>query len=96
MNDFPADDVLVARGKYSTLASERRNILKALRNDMEALAEYARRVLRSVDDLSFAEEELLNVGRRIGAAQGRLHDLRTLAPQLAELKPLAWGEKEPE
>ena len=95
VSDFPPDDVLVARGKYSTIASERRTLLKGLREDMEALAENARRVLRT-EDLEFCLEQAESARARVARALERLEKLRSVAEQLDELKPLAWGQKEPE
>lgn len=95
MSDFPADDVLVARGKYSTLSSERRSLMRALREDMEAVANYARYILRT-EDLEFCTEQAQTARSRIDQALARLERLRTLAGQLEELRPAAWGKKEPE
>lgn len=98
--DFPVDEVLIARGKYSTLAGERRDALKGLQEDMTALANYASRILRAASardsDIEFVRAELETASRRLGSALGHVQALGTLAPQLADLKPFAWGKGEPE
>lgn len=94
MNEFPEADVLVARGKYSTLASERRALLKGLRDDIEAITNNARRALQT-EDLHFAIEQAKAARDHIDSALGRLLVLSALAAHLTELKPLAWGQKEP-
>lgn len=97
INSFPSDEVLLQRGKYSTLSSQRRLLLKQLRDDMEALANYARRILRAAEDIPFAQAELSLAEERLGAAKRRLATMWELEPSLTQLRPLAWGnEKETE
>lgn len=98
--DFPEQEILVARGKYSTLSSEKRAALKGLQDDMQALANYAHRILRAATDrkidAEFLEQEIQHAGARVGSAHGHLHTIVSLAPAMAELKPQAWGGKEVE
>lgn len=97
INPFPSDDVLLDRGRYATLASQRRLLLKLLRDDMEALANYARRILRAAEDIPYAQTELTLAEERLTASKKRLATLWELEPQIAQLKPLAWGaDKETE
>lgn len=99
MTEFPADDVLLARGKYSTLSGEKREHLKRLRDDMEAIVSHARLVVRSFDDLhdlDFAVEQSQHARKRIDQALERLGLLNLLTQHMIELKPLAWGKGAPE
>jgi hypothetical protein len=97
VSEFPAEDVLIARGKYSTLASERRAIFKALRGDMEAIVGCCQRALRiDAEEIAFTLEQTALAKRRIDSAVERLAQAALLTHHLEELKPLAWGQKEPE
>lgn len=94
MNDFPDNETLIARGKYATLASERRTHMKALRDEIEAVVNNARRALQT-EDLEFALEQSQAARGHIDNATSRLQMLTAVAHHLEELKPLAWGKKEP-
>lgn len=96
MTDFPPDDVLIARGKYSTLASERREILKGLQKDAQQIANTAHKLLRGLDDVTCAQAEANYIEEVIGDAQTKLELLATLAPVMGELQPLAWGKHKEE
>lgn len=96
MSDFPADDVLIARGKYSTLAGERRDALKRMRDGLEGMVNCAGRVLRRPDDLELMAEELVNAKRFISGVQDTFGQLLVLHTHLEELKPLAWGKEKAE
>ena len=90
---FPDDEVLLARGKYATLGSERRALLKALRDDMEALAACAHRVMRSVElDNAESAEAVALAAQRIQAATTRVETISLLSSELETLKPVAWGK----
>lgn len=95
MSDLSAE-VLIARGKYATLSSERRGLYKDLRGDMEAIVGACQRALRSTntaEDVAFALEQTGAARKRIDGALDRLTRAATLTQQMTELKPLAWGDK---
>jgi hypothetical protein len=94
MNEYPAQDVLVARGKYSTLAGERRALLREMRDGLEGLVNCSGRVLRRPDDLVLMEDELRAMKALIGKVDGTFSHLVVLHTHMEELKPLAWGAKE--
>lgn len=91
--NFPDEAVLLARGKHSTLASERRAALKKLRDDMEAIAGYASRILRSVEDREFAGEQFTTAEGRFARAREMLSAIAELDTQIAAIRPAAWGAK---
>lgn len=97
---YPDEKTLVARGKYATLAAERRDALKGLQADMVAASNCASRVLRSAsgktEDIEVVQEELDTMGKRVGAAFEHVQVLAALALHLEELKPAAWGKGEAE
>lgn len=94
MNSFPSDLVLIARGKYSTLASERREQLKELRDTCERISGCAARVLRAPDDMGFMTEQAAVLATLTERALGTVRQLNGLHSHLDELRPVAWGGKE--
>ena len=99
MSEFPTDEVLIARGKYSTRGSEMRAALKALREDVEAITSYGRLALRGageLKDLDFAIEQSQLARQRIDQALERLGALVVITQNMEALRPLAWGKGAPE
>lgn len=90
---FPDDDVLIARGKYSTVASERRAYLKELRATCESISGCAARVIRAPDDITFMNEQAAMLATLTERALGTVRQLEGLASHLDELRPVAWGGK---
>lgn len=84
--------VLLARGRYSTVASARREKLNELRRRMEAIMGYCSRILRSVDDTEFAKEQMASALETLSAASVALLAANDLKRQLDDLRPEAWGE----
>ena len=94
MSAFPSDEVLIERGRYATVAAERRALLKALRDDMEAITEIARRVMRSLpEQYENAAVEILRAKDHILKADQRMFALCAVEGQLDELRPLAWAKE---
>ena len=90
--DHLDDATLIARGRYATLSSERRALMKSLQGDAEALANYARRILRSAEtDTDFVLEEIEHAAVRISDARTRIKRMAVLNAQRDELRPAAWG-----
>lgn len=90
---YPPDDVLIARGKYSTLNSERRALVKGLSQDMLAVANAAHRVLRVADDAVEAQVEADGISKMLFEAQIKLGRLGDLATLLADLRIVAWDNR---
>ena len=90
---FPADDAtLIARGRYATVASERRARLRELRDHAEAMAENARRIIRfSEKDYEFAHEQADAAFKHAACAMDLVDAIEQLSQRLDELRPAAWA-----
>ena len=91
--EYPADEILIARGKYSTLTGERKTLMKGMQKDIEQLANNAHRILRAIEDLDHAQNEANRAYECLENAQEKLDRLAALAPLINELHPLAWGKE---
>lgn len=91
--EFPADPVLIARGKYSTVAAEKRDGLRELRNLCESISGCAARVIRAPSDMVFMTEQAAALGSLTERALAKVAEINGLQEHLNELKPLAWGGK---
>ena len=90
---YPDDATLHARGKYSSLASERRDLRRKMREELESIMSYAGRTLRTPDDtgwIGLQVDSMRNVVDSLATMQKRLSALQTA---INELKPAAWGDK---
>ncbi len=94
--EYPADAVLLNRGRYATLGAERRNHLKLLRDDVHAITTYCRTILNAAQEpnerTTFVQEEVQLCEERLRAAKLRVAALAVIEPQLEALRPLAWGK----
>ena len=91
MSDFPDRETLIARGKYATVNSERKDALSALRKEMESLMGYTGRILRAVelrtaDDTEFAEEQMASAERTLCRARAAMERANGLKHHLDELR----------
>ncbi len=93
MTQYPADDVLLARGKYATLGARKRDALKRLQEHMESVTAQARHVLRFDEDAAVAMSFYVAMQGRINDTGAVLDDLATLQSELDALKPAAWGKE---
>lgn len=93
MSDFPSDPVLIARGKYSTLASAKRTHLKEMRSDLETISSCASRVIRAPDDMEFMGEQAAALSALAERVQKRVVQVAGLQTLLDDLRPIAWGGK---
>jgi hypothetical protein len=90
---YPSDDVLIARGKYSTLGKERRLQLERVREICTTITTAGHAALRdsegmpptNMTPIETLDKCLLNLKE----ARSSLVDLST---QMNELKALAWSE----
>lgn len=91
---FPSDDVLIARGKYSTRSKERREQLKRVQGICTTVVTTAHTFMRDCEErppsnsgsLQTLEVCLKNM------ADARLR-LISLSDELAALEPEAWGSE---
>jgi hypothetical protein len=90
MIDYPSDDVLIARGRYATLNSERRELIKAMQKNIQQLANRAHHILRDPEKVNFAQEGVDVCYGLLEEAQASLTRLAEIVPLMEELRPLAW------
>ena len=89
---FPADDILIARGKYSTLGKDRRAQLERVQTVCKTIMHLANPVLQEMQDQPPAEQknlvELLKCVRNLRRARRKLVEL---GDHMNAIKPIAWG-----
>lgn len=97
MNEYPGDEVLIARGKYATLASERRDALSDLRKHVSAVMNATQNIMRyGVDEVEAACDAYARVRENFDTANHIITQLLTLQHSMDELRPSAWGKEKPE
>ena len=85
------DDVLIARGQYSTLNSRARELRHRVRDQMVSLTDQARTVTRLLDGSGpDATENLSNLTSLINAAREAHEELTVLVEQMDTIQPAAW------
>lgn len=93
---FPSDDILLARGKYSTLGAERRALLKRVQSSCSLLMDQASQIMRDAEKEPPVNashlEAALNCLEQAGNARA---ELVKVCQQMGEIKEDAWGVKEP-
>jgi hypothetical protein len=92
---FDDTDLMLARGKYSTLNAEHRECLKKLQMLTGSLSSAAAQVLHGVQPRD--DSQAIDVSATLGMGRGLLDEIERcvmriaeLAKQRAELKPQAW------
>jgi C4-dicarboxylate-specific signal transduction histidine kinase len=93
---FPSDEVLIARGKYSTVNAERRERMAELQKRTGRITDQARVLLRYDDNAGESiamYEALVSEVKATGACLQRLTEVQA---ELDELKPAAWGKEQSE
>lgn len=89
---YPADDILLARGKYSTLGKERREQLQRVQVVVNAIVTDAHQVLRDCHSRPPVNEEPLTslpkLFENLGKARERIVSITT---EMNDLENLAWG-----
>ena len=94
---FPSDDILLARGKYSTLGSERRALLKRVHSSCSILMHQASQIMRDAEGEPPAKPEHLQAAANcLEQATEARAELVKVCEQMVELKELAWGHKDDE
>lgn len=90
---FPADDVLIARGKVATLRKERREQLERVQGICTTLITTAQAVLRDCEAKPPKEpQHLETIGKCLTNLQTSRERLITLALAMKEFEPEAWGK----
>lgn len=91
---FPSDDILIARGKYSTLSKERRAQLERVQGICTTIVTTAHSALRDCEarpPTNGAHMETMKTCLK-NLTEAR-EKLITLSLGLAELEPDAWGKE---
>lgn len=91
---FPAEPVLIARGKYSTLSKMRREQLERVQGICTTIVSTAQAVLRDCEQKPPVNGANLETLKKCldNAAEAR-ERIITLCLGLAELEPEAWGKE---
>jgi hypothetical protein len=92
---FDDTDLMLARGKYSTLNAEHREIMKKLQMLTGSLSSVSAQVLHGVQPRD--DSQAIDVSAVLSMGRGLLDEMERcvmriaeLAKQRAELKPIAW------
>jgi len=89
---FPAEHILLARGKYSTLGHERRELLKRIHHYCSLLINQASAIMRdSEKDLPDSKDALSNAVKYLEESGNARAELVKVCEQMIEIKDLAWG-----
>lgn len=95
---FDDTDLMLARGKYSTIRAEHNDCLKKLSMLTGSLSSVSAQVLYAAQPKD--EAQAIDVSAALGMGRGLLDEIdrccmriAELAKQRAELKPIAWGKK---
>lgn len=92
---FPSDSILLARGKYSTLSSERRALLKRVQSSCSLLMDQASQIMRDAEkEPPVNAEHLTAAAACLEQAGNARAELVKVCEQMIPLKQEAWGEKE--
>lgn len=89
---FPSDDILISRGKYSTLSKERREQLERVKKICDTIQSASYATMRDCEQRPPTNGENLKTLevclKNMSAARERII---TLSLGMAELEPYAWG-----
>ena len=89
---YPADDILIARGKYSTLAGERKEQIKRAQGICTTMVTAAHQILtdcQAKPPTNMAAYE--SMAKCLENAISARDRLAVLCTEMAELEPKAWG-----
>jgi hypothetical protein len=89
---FPADEILIARGKYSTLSRERRVQLERVRKTMDHLQQLTVNVVRTMTT-DEPQYKVADMRRCLDSLEDAAGKIIALSDEMAELKPLAWDDE---
>lgn len=87
---YPSDDILIARGKYSTLNKERREQIKRaqkIAETMQAIIYKHVSTMQTGASCDFAELQTCMVNMQKAADR-----IVEITAQMRDVEPIAWGE----
>jgi hypothetical protein len=91
---FPADDILVARGKYSTLNRERRVQVVRVVKVCETMQRHIYALKARLETRDPTTAPIAEMKRCLESLEDAGNRIVSLCEQLAELHPVAWGQDE--
>ena len=96
LSDLTDDALMIARGQYSTLRREADQRLKALASQWNACSSDIRDALSYRADISECRPlaKIDEAVERVQSMRDQAAEVERICKQLAELKPVAWGEHE--
>jgi hypothetical protein len=91
---YPTDDILIARGKYSTLSKERREQIERVQTIAKTIMHNANPLLADCQEKPPADTAPLKTLEACIQNATKARDRITeLCGLMAELEPLAWGKE---
>lgn len=94
---FPSDEILIARGKYSTLNKERREQMERVQKIVTSMVSTSSKVLKNCHERIPANEACFSeLGKCLDNLVKANERLLTIGAGLNELEPDAWGKNEQE
>lgn len=88
---YPPDEILIARGKYSTLSKERRKQLERARDICTAITTASHAALRDCEKQPPEEiGPVLTVEKCLTNLKDTRERLTALSTEMLELEPTAW------
>lgn len=92
---FPADSILLARGKYATLSSERRALLKRVQSSCSLLMDQASQIMRDAEKEPPVNSDHLQAAFTCLETAGNARaELVKVCELMGEIKEDAWGVKD--
>ncbi len=91
--DYPSDDILIARGKLSTLNRKRRHLMKELQACCQRAQSANTRILSYANDSNISDglPKTDELGLCVMTMEKIQIDLQTVLNEMAEITPMAWG-----
>jgi hypothetical protein len=90
---FPTDDILIARGKYSTLGKDRRQQLDRVQTICKTVMHLANPVLQDCSEQPPVNEvHLLELEKCVKNLRSAREKLVELGNHMNAIKPIAWSE----
>jgi hypothetical protein len=88
---FPADPILLARGKYATLSKERRRELRLAQDLAQNLMNQTSQIMRDLETEPPVTGEFIEIaGQCLAGLKESRERVVGLSTQMQELKPVAW------
>jgi len=90
---FPSDDILIARGKYSTLGKERRGQLERVQGICTTIITAAQATLRDCEQIPPVNTgPISTLETCVANLQEARETIVDLANNMQAVKPIAWAE----